>query len=160
MKGFKPNKKFMQMAIDEAYKNKRAILGGPFGAVIVKGNRVLAVARNTVLKNDASCHAEVNAVRKASKILGSFDLGGATIYSTTEPCPMCFSTIHWARIKTVIFGANIKDAAHVGFNEMPISNRQLIRLGKLSTHLIEGFMNEECVALLEDWRKRNPGVLY
>ena len=87
----KPGKAFfMDKAIKEARKNLKTFDGGPFGACIVKGDRIIAVARNTVLKDDATCHAEVNAIRMASKKLGTFDLSGCDIYSTTEPCPMCF----------------------------------------------------------------------
>ena len=92
---------FMRKAIAEARKNLLRPQGGPFGACIVKDGRVLAAARNTVLKDDATSHAEVNAIRLASRKLGTFDLTGCEIYSTTEPCPMCFGAIHWARIGTV-----------------------------------------------------------
>ncbi len=84
----------MRMAIREARKNLKKMDGGPFGACIVRGGRILAVSRNMVLKNDATCHAEMNAIRIASKKVKGFDLSGCTIYSTTEPCPMCFSAIH------------------------------------------------------------------
>jgi guanine deaminase len=94
-------------AIREARKNLVRPDGGPFGACIVKDGRIVAAARNTVLRNDATCHAEVNAIRKASKKLGTFDLTGCEIYSTTEPCPMCFGAIHWARIGTVHYSAGI-----------------------------------------------------
>jgi len=77
----------MLKAIAEARKNLVRADGGPFGAAIVKDGRVVAAARNTVLRDDATAHAEINAIRKASKTLGTFDLGGCEIYSTTEPCP-------------------------------------------------------------------------
>ncbi|MDD8016577.1 MAG: nucleoside deaminase, partial [Acidobacteriota bacterium] len=88
----------MRLALREARKNLRTLAGGPFGACIVKDGRVVATARNTVLKNDSTAHAEVNAIRKACRKLDTFDLSGCEIYSTAEPCPMCFSAIHWARI--------------------------------------------------------------
>ena len=102
VKTMKLHEKYMWIAVCEARKNLCKVCGGPFGACIVKGGKVIAGARNTVLKNDASCHAEINAIRLASKKLKTHDLSGCRIYSTTEPCPMCFSAIHWARIGSII----------------------------------------------------------
>ena len=156
----KKHETFMKIAIKEAEKNIRSMTGGPFGACIVKNGKVVAVACNTVLKNDATCHAEVNAIRKASKKLRTFDLSGTTIYTTTEPCPMCFSAIHWARIKCIVYGSTIKDAARAGFNEMPISNKVMRRLGKCRIELIPGVLKDECVNLFQYWQKKHKGLKY
>jgi len=144
-------RQFMTRAIREARKNLVRPDGGPFGACIVKDGRVLAVARNTVLRSDATCHAEINAVRKASKKLGTFDLTGCEIYSTTEPCPMCFGAIHWARIGAVHFGTGIRDAARAGFHELEISNEQMKAMGKSRIRLVPGFLRVECLELFESW---------
>ncbi len=141
------NRKFMLLAIKEAAKNLKEPYGGPFGACIVKGGKVIAVARNTVLKNDASCHAEINAIRSASRKLKTFDLSGCEIYSTTEPCPMCFSAIHWARIGKIIFGTTTKDAKKIGFNELMITDKRLRSLGNSKVKIAEGFMRKECLEL-------------
>jgi len=141
----------MLKAIAEARKNLARADGGPFGAAIVKDGRVVAVARNTVLRDDATAHAETNAIRKASKKLRTFDLSGCEIYSTTEPCPMCFGAIHWARIGTVIFGTGIADAARAGFHELRISNARMKALGRSRTRLVPRFMRAECLALFEAW---------
>ena len=151
-----PDRRFMTMAIREARRNLARPDGGPFGACIVKDGRVLAVARNTVLRHDATCHAEVNAIRKASRRLGTFDLDGCEIYSTTEPCPMCFGAIHWARIGTVHYGAGIRDAAKAGFHELRISNARMKALGRSRIRLVPGVMRDECLALFEAWSGR-PG---
>ena len=150
----------MTLAIKEAWKTIRAMSGGPFGACIVKDGEVIACAHNTVLKNDATCHAEVNAIRKASKKLGTFDLSGCVIYSTTEPCPMCFSAIHWAKIKKIIYGTSIEDAEKVGFNELPISNQKLKDLAKIKVRLVPHFMRDECQALFDSWRAQSHKKLY
>lgn len=150
----------MLLAIKEARKNLKKIDGGPFGACIVKGGRVLAVARNTVLKNDATCHAEINAIRIASKKIKNFDLAGCTIYSTTEPCPMCFSAIHWAGIDTVSYGAGIADARKLGFNELSISAQKLKRIGKSKIKIFPGFLRKECLGLFQDWDKLEEKKLY
>jgi len=143
---------FMRKAIAEARKNLLRPQGGPFGACIVKDGRVLAAARNTVLKDDATSHAEVNAIRLASKKLGTFDLTGCEIYSTTEPCPMCFGAIHWARIGTVYFGTGIADAARAGFHELRISNARMKAIGHSRIDLVPGYMRAECLGLFEAWR--------
>ncbi len=146
-----PERGFMNKAIREARKNFVRPDGGPFGACIVKDGRIVAAARNTVLRNDATCHAEINAIRRASRKLGTFDLTGCEIYSTTEPCPMCFGAIHWARIGTAYYGAGIRDAAKAGFHELRISNAQMKALGRSKIRLVPGFMRAECLELFDSW---------
>ena len=150
----------MRLAVKEARENIKTMDGGPFGACVVKGVRVLAVARNTVLKHDATCHAEVNAIRIASRKVGNFDLSGGVIYSTNEPCPMCFGAIHWARIGTIVYGTGIKDAARIGFNELNIPDKRIRALGKIKVKIIPGFLFEECRTLLKDWDKLEKKKLY
>lgn len=146
-----PETAFMRRAISEARKNLVRPRGGPFGACLVRDGRVLAVARNTVLDGDATCHAEVNAIRKASRKLRTFDLSGCEIYSTTEPCPMCFGAIHWARIGTVYYGTGIGDAARAGFHELRLSNARMKALGRSRVRLVPGLLREECLALFRAW---------
>jgi guanine deaminase len=154
------NKKFMELAIKEARKNIKTMSGGPFGACIVKKGRVIAIARNTVLKNDATCHAEINAIRKASRKLGTYDLSGCIIYSTTEPCPMCFAAAHWARIKNIFYGTKISDAKKIGFNELSIPDAKLASLGKSKIKLTGGILTNDCRKLLKDWSGLANKVLY
>ena len=142
---------FMRLAVRKAAKNLKTADGGPFGACIVREGRVLAVSRNTVLSSDATCHAEVNAIRKASRRLGTFDLSGCVIFSTTEPCPMCFGAIHWARIDAVYYGTDIRDAAEAGFHELRISNETMRALGKSRIKLVPGVMRSECLELFRAW---------
>jgi tRNA(Arg) A34 adenosine deaminase TadA len=146
-----PERRFMDRAIREARKNLVRPDGGPFGACIVQDGRIVAVARNAVLTSDATSHAEVNAIRKASKKLRTFDLTGCEIYSTTEPCPMCFGAIHWARIGTVYYGTGIRDAARAGFHELRISSAQMKALGGSKVRLVPGFMRDECQKLFDVW---------
>lgn len=154
------DEKFMQFAIRQARKNIKEMSGGPFGACIVKNGRVIAAARNTVLKQDATCHAEINAIRQASRKLGAYDLSGCVIYSTTEPCPMCFAAIHWARIKKVIYGTKISDAKKIGFNELSISAAKLASLGKSKVKLTGGVLFKDCKKLFEDWSRQANKALY
>lgn len=84
--------------------------GGPFGCVIVRDGQVLAAAGNSVIKdNDPTAHAEVNAIRAACKKVGNFHLDGATMFTSCECCPMCYSTAYWARIGKIYYAASWSD---------------------------------------------------
>ena len=116
--------KFMKMAINEAKKGILNNHGGPFGAVIVKDGKVIAKGHNQVVKNqDATCHGEMMAIRKASKKLNTFDLKGCEIYTTGEPCPMCLGAILWAHIDKVYYGCNIVDTEDIGFKDLEFYNK-------------------------------------
>ncbi|MDD5259674.1 MAG: nucleoside deaminase [bacterium] len=150
----------MMLAILEARKNLKNMLGGPFGACIVKRGRVIAVARNTVLNHDSTCHAEINAIRQAAKKLRTFDLSGCEIYSTTEPCPMCFAAIHWAKITKIYYGTRISDVRKRGFNELVISNSLLKKLGRSTVIIIRDCARKECLDLLKDWDRLPAKQVY
>ena len=110
-------KDFMQRAIDLSINSVKNG-GGPFGAVIVKDGEIIAEASNSVtIDNDPTAHAEVNAIRKATKKLGSFDLAGCDIYTSCEPCPMCLGAIYWAHLDKIYMGNDRKDAAKIGFDD-------------------------------------------
>lgn len=107
----------MQRAIDLAVTNVTSG-GGPFGAVVVKDDIVIATGENRVtLDNDPSAHAEVTAIRRACAALNSFSLEGTTLYSSCEPCPMCASAALWARVDSIVFAADRHDAALGGFDD-------------------------------------------
>ena len=90
--------------------------GGPFGAVIVKDGEIIASQANSVtIDNDPTAHAEVNAIREACRSLGTFDLAGCVIYTSSEPCPMCLGAIYWAGIDRIYYANTRKDAADAGF---------------------------------------------
>lgn len=142
---------FLTRAAKKAARGVRQGDGGPFGAALVKGNKLVALAHNTVLRtNDPTAHAEINAIRQASKKLKRWDLSDCVIFSTTEPCPMCFSAIHWARIGRIVFSTTIADVKALGFNELPLSNVLLKRLGKVKLRVVVR-KNAACRRLLRDW---------
>jgi len=142
----------MRIALSQAFQGAKKGAGGPFGCCIVKGNRVIAKTHNTVLKKkDPTAHAEINAIVKAAKALRKYDLSDCVLYATTEPCPMCFSAIHWARLQGVIYGTEIKEVAKLGFNELSISAARLKKLGKSGVKIKKGFLYKECKKLLEFW---------
>lgn len=108
---------FMSRAIHIASENIN-LKGGPFGAVIVKNGEIIAEGVNQVpLLNDPTAHAEVQAIRAACKKLNTFNLSGCELYSSCEPCPMCFSSIYWAHLDKVYFAANHHDAEKAGFDD-------------------------------------------
>lgn len=92
--------------------------GGPFGAIVVTAAGQEFGGLNRVTANlDPTAHAEVTAIRNACQGVGSFDLFGATLYSSCEPCPMCLASALWARIGRVYFAADRHDAAAAGFDD-------------------------------------------
>lgn len=109
---------FMKTAIMEAEKGVRKRDGGPFGAVIVKDGVVIAKGHNRVIStHDPTAHAEIVVIRKAAAFLKRFDLSDCELYTTCEPCPMCYSAVHWAKIKKLYYGATRQDAADIGFDD-------------------------------------------
>ena len=146
--------KFMKIALEEAYKGMRKEDGGPFGAVIVKDGEIIARGHNHVVEsNDPTAHAEIVAIRKATKLLGRFDLSDCEIYSSCEPCPMCFSAIHWAKMKTLYFAANRKDAANIGFDDQYIYD--VIEGKDVPEQVtIVKIDRDESLGPFEEWQKR------
>jgi guanine deaminase len=150
----------MHQAIDAA---RRGVESGqtPFGACIVKDGRVVVAAHNVVWEStDITAHAEVHAIRLACHALQSIDLSGCAIYSTCEPCPMCFSACHWARIARIVYGASIQDAAGFGFNELPISNTTLRELGGSAVEIVPGCLREENRELFRLWASHQDRRAY
>lgn len=109
---------YMKKANDLARSNLLTNNGGPFGACIVKDNKIVGKGSNKVLKNnDPTAHAEIMAIRNACQTLKTYDLTGCIMYTTCYPCPMCISAIIWSNIKTVYYGNTKKDAADIGFRD-------------------------------------------
>lgn len=133
---------WLARAVELAVANVRAG-GGPFGAVVVRAGALVAEGANSVTRdNDPTAHAEVNALRAAGRALGTFDLGGTTLYSSCEPCPLCLSAALWARIDRVVFAADRHDAADAGFDddefyERLAADRDSWELPRVTEHRIE-----------------------
>lgn len=149
------DQRYMQLALDTC---REGVLKGqsPFGSVIVWNGNVVGNTHNSVrLTTDPTAHAEVNCIRAACKHTGEIHLSGATIYSTTEPCPMCFAAIHWARIERIVYGARVEDAAAFGFNELNITNAQMIELGRLGSVIVRDFQREKALELFRLWQNQS-----
>jgi guanine deaminase len=151
---------FMKEAIKEASFGMRHNHGGPFGAVIVRGGKIIARAHNCVLKtNDPTMHAEIIAISKASRKLKRFDLNDCEIYSTCEPCPMCFSAIEWAKIGKVYFSNTRKDAKRIGFADDEIY-LDLVCLPKCKNVKEIRVKSEGTKKLFKEWVKKEDKKMY
>ena len=115
--------------------------GGPFGAIIVTADgREFEGINRVTANNDPTAHAEVTAIRTACAETGTFDLTGATLYSSCEPCPMCLASSLWARVDRVYFAADRQDAEDAGFDDAvfynffdtPVAERSM-RVDQLAT---------------------------
>ncbi|MGM0440538.1 MAG: nucleoside deaminase [Chlamydiota bacterium] len=152
--------KYMQLAVDTAYEGIRKGEGGPFGACIVKEGQILAIAHNTVLSSqDPTCHAEMNAIRKAVKVLKSHNLEGCELYTTAEPCPMCLAAIYWARIDKIYVGVGRECAAKYGFDDVFFYQQLSLAKDRRDLTMIENLMSEECENVFREW-KDSEGLLY
>ena len=125
---------FMEKAIEVALNNVITNHGGPFGAIVVKGGKIIGLGRNEVTAaNDPTAHAEVQAIRAACQYLKDFQLIDCDIYTSCEPCPMCIGAIYWARPRAVYYACTKEDAAKIGFDDqfiyeqlsIPIDQRKI-----------------------------------
>ena len=151
---------FMSAAIEEARNGVRSGDGGPFGAVIVHEGNIVGRGHNTVVAtNDPTAHAEVNAIREASRTLGRFDLSDCTIYTTCEPCPMCYSALYWARIPVVFRGATQEDAAAVGFDDQAMYD-DLAKPANERKIPMEEIDREACLEPFRLWESKPDKMRY
>ncbi|MCM1305867.1 MAG: nucleoside deaminase [Bacteroides sp.] len=140
----------MKLAIDEAMTGILSKEGGPFGSVIVKDGKVVGKGHNQVVaNNDATCHGEIQAIRDASKNLGTFDLSGCVIYTTGEPCPMCLTACMWANIEKVYYGCTLDDNSLIGFRDKKFDT--LLGGRENLKNYAECIDRAECLALFEKY---------
>lgn len=133
--------------------------GGPFGAVIIKDGEIISSAHNTVLKSkDATAHAEINAIREASRKLNTHDLSECILYTSAQPCPMCLSAIIWANIKEVYYANTKEEADDIGFRDDMIyeyikgNNEEILKL-----HHME---SEEALEVFKEFKKMGDENIY
>ncbi len=154
------DEQFMRQAMAVARKGIRKGQT-PFGACIVHKGKVVALNHNQVWHTtDITAHAEIQAIRNACRKLKTVSLADCVIYSTCEPCPMCFSASHWAGIKKIYFGADIHDAHKAGFNELFIPAQKMKRDGKSPALVYGGLLKEENAALLQEWSRQKGKKVY
>ena len=151
--------KFMRQAIELAVENV-ANGGGPFGAVIVRGDKVIATGVNRVTSScDPTAHAEVSAIRRACSELQTFDLTGCEIYTSCEPCPMCLSALYWAGIGRICYANTKRDAAAIEFDDSFIYDQLRLDYDKRSIHC-EHFMRDEALKAFRKWSDKLDKVEY
>lgn len=152
--------KFMRKAIRLSIANVDKANGGPFGAVIVKNGKVIARGTNNVTAtNDPTAHAEIVAIRKACKILKTYQLTGCEIYTSCEPCPMCLAAIYWARPDKIYYANSKEDAAAINFDDnliyeeiaKPVSERKIFT---------QQLLREEAQAAFKKWSESPNKIEY
>lgn len=149
----------MRMAIRLSEENVAAG-GGPFGAVIAREGKVIATGTNRVTPDcDPTAHAEVSVIRAAARKLGTFDLSGCEIYTSCEPCPMCFGAIYWARLDRMYYGNDKHDAARIGFDDAFIYEELSLKPAdrRLKSAVL---LPEEAIKAFNTWETKSDKVEY
>ncbi len=154
------DKTFIRRAIAVAQEGIDNGLGGPFGAVVVKDGKIIAESCNRVTStNDPTAHAEIMAIREACQKLNSFQLTDCSIYTSCEPCPMCFGAIYWARPKAVYYACTKADAAEIDFDDQFIYDE----LEKDKSNLKIDFINllrDEGKSVFKEWKSKTNRIDY
>jgi tRNA(Arg) A34 adenosine deaminase TadA len=155
-----PNPEFLRRAIALATENVVNGAGGPFGAVVVRDGRIVAEGVNTVTATlDPTAHAEVNAIRAAAKALGAFTLAGCQLYTSCEPCPMCYAAAHWARMEAIYYGASSADASRAGFDDA-LLYQELRKNNDERTLPATQLLSEEAWASFDAWLASDNKIDY
>ena len=152
MENNKDDEYFMRLAIEEA---KNAPF--PFGCLLVKNNHIIAKGRSGETENyDPTAHAEVNAIRQACKGLNTKDLNRITLYSTCEPCPMCFSAAWWANINKIVFGISLNESSKIFGKEILVSTKYLNENSENKIHIKGGVLKEEILKIIKNSKTPPP----
>lgn len=151
---------YLQQAIDLACKNVSNDNGGPYGAVIVKNEQIVAASGNRVTSSlDPTAHAEIMAIRQACQALGDFQLTDCILYTSCEPCPMCLGAIYWARLAKVYYASNRFDAAAAGFDDSFIYDE--IAKEPLQRNIAMRHLSlDNAQTPFELWRSQQDKILY
>ena len=151
--------KFMQKSIELSIESIKSG-GGPFGSVIVKDNKIISEGMNRVtVNNDPTAHGEIVAIRAATKVLNDFNLKGCELYTSTEPCPMCYSAIFWSRIDKIYYANTKEDARRVDFDDSLIYSELQQSINKRKIPMIQ-LMRKEALVAFELWDKKTDKVEY
>jgi len=154
------NNPFMARAIQLSIENVHSGRGGPFGAVIVRGDNIVAEGTNQVTSsNDPTAHAEILAIRQACAKLGAFELKDCELYTSCEPCPMCFGAIYWARLARLYFANTAEDAANIGFDDSFIYTELPLQHFQRRIPAIQ-IMRDEALAGFRAWADKADKIRY
>ena len=150
----------MQRAIELSLENVHTGGGGPFAALVVRGDAVLATGVNQVTSAlDPTAHAEIVAIRGACQALRDFQLQGCELYTTCEPCPMCMSAIYWARLDKVYYACTRADAAEAGFDDSLIYDELTLPLESRKFPMVPT-MRAEALATFREWQRSQTKIQY
>ena len=151
--------KFMMKAIELSVKSIK-MGGGPFGAIIVKDDEIIGEGKNSVINsNDPTAHAEIVAIRNACSSINSYDLSGAVMYSSCEPCPMCLSAIWWARIQKIYFGNTREDASKIGFDDAIIYDELTRPIEQRKLPIVQ-ILHNESIKAFTIWEEYPGKIMY
>ena len=154
------NPKFMREAIRLSIKMMRRGQGGPFGAVVARGGRIVGRGWNLVTSsNDPTAHAEIVAIREACKRLKTFQLSDCDLYTSCEPCTMCLSAIYWARFRNVFYANTRKDAARINFDDDFIYREVALPIGRRKIKMKQ-ILHKEALAAFTEWERKADKILY
>lgn len=150
---------YMKLAKDLSLENLKTNAGGPFGAVIVKDNKIIGKGSNNVLKNnDPTAHAEIMAIRDACNNIGSYDLNGCILYTSCFPCPMCLSAIIWSNIKEVYYGNTKEDAEKIGFRDNFIY--EYLKEFSTDTITMKQIDRDETIKVFNEYNDKEDKTIY
>ena len=154
------NPNFLTRAIELSRRGMEAGQGGPFGAVIARGDRIIAEAYNTVVATkDLTNHAEMIAIRSASRQLHTPDLSGCEPYVNAQPCPMCAGAVYWARLERVYFANTAAESARIGFDDVRIDT-ELDRNPQDRGIPFEHVPDRRAREVFDDWLRTGERVGY
>ena len=152
-------KKFMAKAIELSIKSANTI-GGPFGSVIVKDQKIIAKGSNKVTSTtDPTAHGEIVAIREACKNLNTFDLSGCEIYTSCEPCPMCLSAIYWSRLDKIYYANTREDAKNIDFDDSFIYSEIPKKIDDRKIKMVQ-MLRDEALKAFEIWDKKVDKIKY
>lgn len=152
--------RFMQQAILLSQQGMLNNEGGPFGCVIVKGDKIVGQGNNKVIcNNDPTAHAEIIAIRDACKNLGTYQISDCEIYTSCEPCPMCLGAIYWARLKIIYYANNREDAAAIGFDDNMIYDEMKAEI-PLRKIPIVSLSRQEALKIFNQWHQKMDKEAY
>jgi len=152
-------KKFMLKAIELSIKSAETI-GGPFGCVIVKDNKIISEGSNKVTStNDPTAHGEIVAIREACLKLNTFSLSGCELYSTCEPCPMCLSAIYWSHIDKIFYANTRDDAKNIDFDDSFIYSEINKKIGDRKIQMIQ-MLRDEALKAFKIWDEKVDKIKY
>lgn len=144
---------YMKESVRTAREGMEKGEGGPFGAIVVRNGEIIGRSSNRVFSTkDPTAHAEIEAIREASKHLQNAELTGCEIYSLGEPCPMCLAAIYWAKIEKVYYANTKEEAARVGFDDSFIYKELSLSPAERSVSM-KHFPRDEAREVFKDWDK-------